>query len=92
MSLPKRFNCLKKITCALLSALGSTYICAQTFSHIKHILSPQRSHLTIEHSVSCVKLKVTNYFPDIEILSKPVQGQGSHYIFLICDGNLFFIF
>ena len=79
MSLPERFNCFKKIACALLSAFGSTYyICEQIFSHMKHILSPQRSHLTTEHSESCVKLKVTNYTPDIEILSKPVQGQGSH--------------
>ena len=43
---------------------------------MKNILSPQRSRLTTEHSESCVK--VTNYFPDIEILSKAVQGQGSH--------------
>ncbi|CAM1319473.1 Uncharacterised protein r2_g2779 [Pycnogonum litorale] len=78
MSLPERFNCLKKIACALLSAIGSTYLCEQIFSHMKHILSPQRSRLTTEHSESCVKLKVTNYTPDIEILSKNVQGQGSH--------------
>ena len=45
---------------------------------MKHILSPQRSRLT-EHLESCVILKVTNYNPDIEILSKVVQGrQGSH--------------
>ena len=62
----------------LLSAFGSTYLCEQIFSHMKHILSSQRSRLTTEHSESCVKLKVTNYIPDIEILSKTVQGQGSH--------------
>ena len=45
---------------------------------MKHILSPQRSRLTTEHSESCVKLKVTNYTPDIEILSKAEQGQDSH--------------
>ena len=43
MSLPERFNYLKKITCPLLSAFGSTYLCEQIFSHMKHILSPQRS-------------------------------------------------
>ena len=36
MSLPDRFNCLKKIACALLSAFGSTYLCEQIFSHMKH--------------------------------------------------------
>ena len=59
----ERFNCLKKITCALLSAFGSTYLCEQIFSYMKHILSPQRSRLTTEHLESCVKLKVTNYTP-----------------------------
>ena len=80
MSLPKRFNRLfKKIACALLSAFGSTYLCEQIFSHMKHILSSQRSRLTTEHSESCVKLKVTNYYtPDFETLSKAVQGLGSH--------------
>ena len=64
MSFPERFNC------ALLSAFGSTYLCEQIFSHMKHILSPQRSRLTTEHSESCVKLNVTIYTPDFEILSK----------------------
>ena len=40
---------------------------------MKYILS-----LTTEHSESCVKLKVTNDISDVEILSKAVQGQGSH--------------
>ena len=79
MSLPERFNCLKKIAYyTLLSTFGSTYLCEQIFSHMKHILNPQRGPLTTEHSESCVKLKVTNYTLDIEILSKAVQGQGSH--------------
>ena len=52
MSLPERFNYLKKIACALFSAFGSTYLCEQMFSHMKHILSPQRSRLTTEHSES----------------------------------------
>ena len=63
MSFPERFNCLKKIACALLSAFGSTYLCEQIFSHMNHILSPLRSRLTTEHSESCMKLKVTNYTP-----------------------------
>ena len=94
MSLSDRFNYLKKIACAMLSAFASTYFCEQIFSHMKHILSPQRSRLTTEHSESCVKLKVTNYFPDIEILSKPVRGQGSHLIFYynLCWRFMFFIF
>ena len=56
MSLPERCNYLMKIACALLSALGSTYLYEQNFSHMKHILSPQKSRLTTEHLESCVKL------------------------------------
>ena len=41
MSLSERFNSLKKITCALLSAFGSIYLCEQIFSHMEHsILGP----------------------------------------------------
>ena len=38
MSLPGRFNYLKKTACALLSAFRSTYISEQIFSHMKHII------------------------------------------------------
>ena len=89
MSFPERFNCLKKIACALLSAFGSTYLCEQIFSHMKHILSPQISRLTTEHSESCVKLKVTIYTPDIEILRKA----GTRFTLnFFCVGNLCFSF
>lgn len=58
-SLPDaKFSSLKKVACALISAFGSTYLCAR--------------------SEACVKLKVTNYKPDVEQLSKDIQGQDSH--------------
>ena len=41
---------------------------------MKHISSPQRSRLTTEPLESCVKLKVTNYTLDIEILSIYIQA------------------
>ena len=47
---------------------------------MKHILSPQRSRLTTEHSESCVKLKVTNYTPDIKINIKQ-SGAGTRFAF-----------
>ena len=80
MSLPKRFNRLfKKIACALLSAFGTTYLCEQFFSPMKQIVSSQRSRLTTEHSESCVKSKVTNYTPSIEILSKVRRHPESYW-------------
>jgi len=77
-SLPEAFTCLKKVAFALLSAFGSTYTCEQIFSHMKAVLSPQRSCLTPVHAAACVKLKVTKYTSDIEQLTKKKQGQGSH--------------
>jgi len=77
-SLPEAFICLKKVAFALLSAFGSTYTCEQIFSHMKAVLSPQRSCLTPVHAEACVKFKVTKYTPDIEQLAKEKQGQGSH--------------
>jgi hypothetical protein len=77
-SLPNSFMSLKKVALALLSAFGSTYSCEQIFSHMKAVLSPNRSRLTPEHSENCVKIKVTQYIPDFEQLTKNIQGQGSH--------------
>ena len=77
-SLPDKFNCMKKVAFALLSAYGSTYQCEQIFSQMKHILSPNRSRLTTDHSEGCVKLKVSKYSPEISTLVKGKQGQGSH--------------
>uniref|UniRef100_A0A8C3TK26 DUF4371 domain-containing protein n=1 Tax=Chelydra serpentina TaxID=8475 RepID=A0A8C3TK26_CHESE len=78
MSLPMKFNCLKKISFAMLSAFGSTYLCEQVLSHMKSVLSPSRSRLTTDHSEACVQLKVPKYEPHIGKLSKEKQGQGSH--------------
>ena len=77
-SLPDKFNCMKKVAFALLSVYGSTYQCEQIFSQMKHILSPNRSRLTTDHSEGCVKLKVSKYSPEISTLVKGKQGQGSH--------------
>lgn len=76
-SLPDKFNCMKKVAFALLSAFGSTYQCEHIFSHMKHTLNPHRSRLTVDHSEGCVKL-VSRYSPEIKNLAKGKQGQGSH--------------
>ena len=76
-SLPEKFDCLKKMA-IVLSVFGSTYLCKQTFSHMKFILSSHRSRLTEDHSEACVQLKVTRYSPNITELSKEKQGLGSY--------------
>lgn len=77
-SVPEKFCCLRNVALALLSVFGSTYLCEQIFSHMKDVLCPSRSRLTVDHSEACVQLKVTNYNPQITELSKGKQGQGSH--------------
>ena len=53
-SLPGKLSCLKNMAIALLSASGFTYLCEQTFSHMKFILSANRSGLTEDRLESCV--------------------------------------
>ncbi|KAJ8048208.1 General transcription factor II-I repeat domain-containing protein 2A [Holothuria leucospilota] len=77
-SVPQKFCCLKNVAMALLSVFGSTYLCERIFSHMKDVLSPSLSRLTVDRSEACVQLKVTNYNPQITELSKEKQGQGSH--------------
>ena len=69
-SAPEKFSCLQDIALALLSVFGSTYLCEQVFSHMKHVLNPTRSRLTMERSEACLQLKVTNYKPQITELSQ----------------------
>ena len=78
-SAPEKFSCLRGIALALLSVFGSTYLCEQVFSHMKHVLSPTRSWLTTEQSGACLQLKVTNYKTQITEISQAKQGQGDAY-------------
>lgn len=71
------FLCLEKI--AFASAPGLIYSCGQIFSHMKAVLAPHRSRLTLEHSENCLKLTVTHYALNIVELAKTMQGQGSRY-------------
>lgn len=57
---------------------GSTYKCEQIFSQMKFILSKNRSRLTTENSDACIRLKTTDYTPDLTKLTSQVQHQGSH--------------
>ena len=64
-SLPTKFSSLKKIGFAIFSAFGSTYKCEQIFSQMKFILSKNRNRLTTENSDACIRLKTTDYTPDL---------------------------
>ena len=77
-SLPVKSSCLKKMAIALLSPFGFTYLCEQTFSHMKFILSAHRSRVAEDYSESCIQLKVSKFSPSITELSKEKQEQGSY--------------
>lgn len=77
-SLPNTFNAMKKIANALLTIFGSTYTCEQLFSSMNFIKSAERNRLSKEMTAACVRLKATNYAPQIEKLSSNKQQQISH--------------
>ncbi|XP_069502448.1 general transcription factor II-I repeat domain-containing protein 2-like [Ambystoma mexicanum] len=57
---------------------GSTYVCEQTFSRMKHLKSPTRSRLTDEHLHHLLRLAVTNMEPGIDHLVSQKQAHSSH--------------
>ncbi|KAM4021787.1 general transcription factor II-I repeat domain-containing protein 2A-like [Anomaloglossus baeobatrachus] len=57
---------------------GSTYVCEQTFSRMKHLKSPTRSRLTDVHLHHLLRLAVTNMEPDIDHLISQKQAHTSH--------------
>ncbi|CAH1401260.1 unnamed protein product [Nezara viridula] len=74
-NIPDSYDQLKKLTFAVLSLFGSTYICEHYFSSMNIIKSKLRSRLIHENLESCLKLKTT-YKPDLLKLSKELQ---EHY-------------
>ncbi|XP_069482603.1 general transcription factor II-I repeat domain-containing protein 2-like [Ambystoma mexicanum] len=57
---------------------GSTYVCEQTFSRMKHLKSSTRSRLKDEHLHHLLRLAVTNMEPDIDHLVSQKQAHSSH--------------
>ncbi|XP_069610761.1 general transcription factor II-I repeat domain-containing protein 2-like [Ranitomeya imitator] len=57
---------------------GSTYVCEQTFSRMKHLKSPTRSRLTDVHLHHLLRLAVTNMEADIDHLISQKQAHSSH--------------
>ncbi|KAK0146754.1 hypothetical protein N1851_013961 [Merluccius polli] len=66
------------INMKILSIFGSTYLCEQVFSSINIIKSKYRSRLTNQSLLSCLKMKVTSYSPDIGKICSELQKQNSH--------------
>ncbi|XP_027230681.2 general transcription factor II-I repeat domain-containing protein 2 [Penaeus vannamei] len=69
---------IRKHALKMSTLFGSTYICEQTFSHMKLLKTPMRSRLTDEHLHQCLRLAVTKMEPDIQLLTSQIQAHSSH--------------
>ncbi|KAM8982547.1 EPM2A-interacting protein 1-like isoform 1-T4 [Sarcophilus harrisii] len=57
---------------------GSTYVCEQTFSRMKHLKSPTRSRLTDAHLHHLLQLAMANMESDIDHFISQKQAHSSH--------------
>ncbi|XP_067123968.1 general transcription factor II-I repeat domain-containing protein 2-like [Centruroides vittatus] len=60
------------------SLFGSTYICEQLFSRMKHTKSKIRTKISDEHLEGCLRIATTSIEPDIDALVSQQQCQMSH--------------
>ncbi|XP_065642160.1 general transcription factor II-I repeat domain-containing protein 2-like [Hydra vulgaris] len=60
------------------SLFGSTYICEQFFSRMKHVKSEQRHRLKDEHLTDTLRISSSTIKADIDQLCKNKQCQVSH--------------
>ena len=74
---PNRLDSIKKVAFSLWSVFGTSYYWEQTSSIIKYIINPYRNHLNEVNSEMCIKLKLSNYEPYINMLASKVDPQGS---------------
>ncbi|KAM3838578.1 general transcription factor II-I repeat domain-containing protein 2A-like [Vipera latastei] len=77
-ALPSTYRNMKKYAFGVLSIFGSTYVCEQVFSNMNYIKNKYRSRLTDNSLQSCLKMKVTSYSPDMQVLCADVEKQKSH--------------
>ncbi|XDV42032.1 hypothetical protein PO909_010784 [Leuciscus waleckii] len=69
---------IKRNAMKMSTLFGRTYICEQTFSHMKLMKNPMRSRLTDEHLYQSLRLAVTEMEPDIGLLTSQKQAHSSH--------------
>lgn len=62
----------------MMSLFGSTYVCEQLFSRIKHVKSKNRTRITDSHLENSLRIATSKIRPDIEKLVKNKQCQKSH--------------
>ena len=77
-AIPDSYINMKKYAFGVLSIFGSTYLCEQSFSVMNYLKNEQRSRLTDESLQSQMKLKVSSYQANVDVLCSEIQEQISH--------------
>ena len=72
------FPKIKDLARKKMSLLGSTYICEQLFTKMKHTKSKTRSRLTDCHLENSLRVAASSIAPKIDTLEKKHQAQISH--------------
>ena len=72
------FPKIKDLARKKMSLFGSTYICEQLFTKMKHTKSKTRSRLTDCHLENSLRVAASNTAPKIDTLVKKHQAQISH--------------
>ena len=60
----------------MLTAFDSIYICEQTFSQIKIAKSKIRSRLTDKHLHDTLRMSVTNFNVNVDVLCRKFNNKG----------------
>ena len=72
------FPKIKDLARKKMSLFGSTYICEQLFTKMKHTKSKTRSRLTDCHLENSLRVVASSIAPKIDTLVKKHQAQNSH--------------
>ena len=71
----EKYPNLRRCSEMVQSCFGSTYLCESAFSCMNMIKSSQRASLTDEHLADSLRLVLTNYAPDFQLLVDKMQPQ-----------------
>ena len=74
----EKFPKLKKNAARIIFLFGSTYVCEQMFSRMKHVKNRIRSSITDSHLEQCMCLATTSLDPEIDFLVREKQSQVAH--------------
>lgn len=75
---PDAFPVLRTLALHILTIFGSTYICEQCFSNMKHIKNKHRNKLTNEHLDDVIRIATTSLQPNFSAIAQSGKCNFSH--------------